>query len=66
LGRFLVPLGQATLFVFIVHAFVIMVVRNVAVLDPGKLWWDAVTDTAVLATLWWIVRRRFLYRMILR
>lgn len=65
-GRFLVPLGQATLYVFIVHVFVILLLRNVAVLDTGNLWWDTVTDTAVLAALWWMVRRKFLYRMIPR
>jgi hypothetical protein len=66
LGWFLVPLGQATLYVFIVHVFLILAAANVPALQQGNLWLNSVAYVVILALLWIMVRTRFLFRIIPR
>lgn len=65
-GWFLVPLGQATLYVFVLHVFFALVVANVPGLGRGDVLLDTVAHAAVLGLLWLMVRRRFLYSVIAR
>ncbi|MFE7631186.1 OpgC domain-containing protein [Kocuria sp. NPDC057446] len=66
LGWFLVPLGQATLYVFVVHVFLILAVANVPALQQGNLWLNTAAYVVVLGLLWVMVRTRFLFRLIPR
>jgi hypothetical protein len=66
LGPVLVPLGQATLYVFILHVFFALVVANVPALAQGTVLRGTLTHTVVLAALWLMVRTRFLFRLIPR
>jgi hypothetical protein len=66
LGWFLVPLGQATLYVFIMHVFLILAVANIPVLRDGNLWLNTAAYIALLAMLWVMVKTRFLFRLIPR
>ncbi|MEX5257519.1 OpgC domain-containing protein [Kocuria arenosa] len=66
LGWFLVPLGQATLYVFIVHVFLILAVANVPALQQGNLWLNTAAYVVVLGLLWVMVRTRFLFRLVPR
>ena len=65
-GRLLVPLGQASLYVFVVHAFFVLAVAIVPGLDPGSAWQGALVHTAEIALAWVLVRRRFLFSVIPR
>jgi hypothetical protein len=65
-GRFLVPLGQASLYVFIVHTFLVLAIAQVPGLDRQSAWQGAVLHTAELALAWWLVRRRVLFSVIPR
>lgn len=66
LGWFLIPLGQATLYVFILHVFLILAAANVPVLRQGDIWINTAAYVAILALLWTMVRTRFLFRVIPR
>ena len=64
LGWFLVPLGRATLYVFIMHVVLIAVVANIPVLQQGDVLINTLAYIVVLGLLWVMVRTRFLFRII--
>jgi hypothetical protein len=66
LGWFLIPLGQATLYVFILHVFLILAAANVPALRQGDIWINTAAYLVILALLWTMVRTRFLFRIIPR
>jgi hypothetical protein len=66
LGWFLVPLGQATLYVFVLHVFFALAVANVPGLGRGNVLLGTAAHAVVLVLLWWMVRRRFLFAVIPR
>lgn len=63
-GWFLIPLGQATLYVFILHIVLIAVIANVPVLRQGDVFINTAAYALVLGLLWLMVKKRFLYRII--
>lgn len=65
-GWFFVPLGQATLYVFIMHVFFIVAIANIPVLRDGNLWLNTAVYVVLLATLWAMVKTKFLYRLVPR
>jgi hypothetical protein len=69
-GGFFIPLGQASLYVFIVHVYVLALVSNLAPLhlttDHRDLWVNTLVHTAALAILWLLVRYKVFYRWIPR
>jgi hypothetical protein len=66
LGWFLVPLGQATLYVFVLHVFFALLVANVPGLTESRIGWNTVAHVVVLGLLWLMVRRRFLFSVVPR
>ncbi|MDT0169503.1 OpgC domain-containing protein [Pseudarthrobacter sp. BRE9] len=64
LGWFLVPLGRATLYVFIMHVVLIAVVANIPALQQQSIFLNTAAYAVVLALLWVMVRTRFLFRII--
>ena len=64
--RPLIPLGQASLYVFVMHAFVVIAVANIPGLDRTSAWQGAVLHTLAIAVLWVLVRRRFLFAAVPR
>ncbi len=65
-GRLLIPLGQSSLYVFVMHAFVVIAVANIPGLDRTSAWQGAVLHTLAIAVLWVLVRRRFLFSVVPR
>lgn len=63
-GWFYVPLGSASLYVFIVHVFFVLAIGNVPGLDRTSWWQGVLVHTAVLAMIWVMVTRRFLFKVI--
>lgn len=59
------PLGRATLYVFVVHVPVVLLVAQVGDRDT-PLWAGTLLATATLALLWLLVRTRFLFRVVPR
>lgn len=64
LGWFLVPLGRATLYVFIMHVVLIAVAANIPALQQQSIFLNTAAYAVVLALLWVMVRTRFLFRII--
>jgi hypothetical protein len=64
LGWFLVPLGRATLYVFIIHVALIAVIANIPALQEGRVLFNTAAYGVILALLWVMVRTRFLFRII--
>ena len=64
LGWFLIPLGRATLYVFIMHVVLIAVVANIPVLQQENVLLNTAAYAVVLGVLWLMVRTRFLFRII--
>lgn len=65
LGWLLVPLGQATLYVFVLQVFVALAVDQLPAVD-GSLLLGTLVHTASVALLWLAVRTRFLFRVVPR
>lgn len=65
-GGFFIPLGGASLYVFIMHVYFVVLLANIGVLTNGWLWLNTLAYTAVLALLWLMVRHRFLFRWVPR
>ena len=67
-GWFFVPIGQATLYVFVVHVFLILAITQVWPfgLDQGRWIANTALHAGVLAAVWLMVRFRVLYRWIPR
>ena len=65
LGRVLLPLGQSTLYLFVMHVPLVVVVANLPALT-SNVWLGTLTHTVVLALLWIMVRRRFLFAVVPR
>jgi hypothetical protein len=70
LGWFLIPLGQASLYVFITHIYIVAAIDNIVPLGFGRtsqgLLINTLAHTAALATLWLLVHYRILFRWIPR
>jgi hypothetical protein len=62
----LAPLGQATLYVFVLQVFAVLLVANIQVPSTTPVIWGTVLHTAVLAAMWLMVRHRVLFRVIPR
>jgi len=65
-GGFLIPLGQSTLYVFVMHVFFALIVASIPGLDRGDLLLNTVANVVVLALLWLMVRTRFLFGVVPR
>lgn len=63
-GWLLVPLGSASLYVFVVHVYAALLVANVPGLDRGDVLLGTVAHVVVLAALWGMVRTRLLFRYV--
>ena len=63
-GWLLIPLGQATLYVFIMHVVLIAVVANIPALQQGNIWLNTAAYAAIVALLWVMVRTKFLFRIV--
>jgi hypothetical protein len=66
MGRFLIPLGQASLYVFIMHVYFAVLIANIPALQKGSILLNTAAYTLVLAALWVMVRRRFMFRWVPR
>jgi hypothetical protein len=66
LGWFFIPLGQATLYVFIMHVFFALLVANIPALATGNLWLNTAAYVVILGLLWTMVKTRFLFALVPR
>ncbi len=65
-GWFLIPLGQASLYVFFVHVFILLLVSNTPFPGYHDFWVNTGIHIVVLAIIWIMVTKQFLFRWIPR
>ncbi|MET1087983.1 MAG: OpgC domain-containing protein [Arthrobacter sp.] len=65
-GWLYIPLGQASLYVFIVHVFFVLAVGNVPGLDRTSTWQGLLVHTVVVGLIWVMVRKKTLFGVIPR
>jgi hypothetical protein len=65
-GWFFLPLGQATLYVFVMHVFFVLIIANIPLLREGDVWINTLAYVVVLALLWVMVKTRFLFKVVPR
>jgi hypothetical protein len=65
-GWFFVPIGQSSLYVFIIHIFLIILITNVTILGDNNIWLNTLGQTLVLLITWLMVRFNVGFRFIPR
>jgi hypothetical protein len=63
-GWFLIPLGQASLYVFFIHVFILLLVSNTPLPGYHNFWINTGIHASVYALIWIMVTKRFLFRWI--
>jgi hypothetical protein len=66
LGWLLIPLGQASLYIFIVHVYIILLVSNLPIPVQESFWWGTLVHGASIMVIWIMVKYRFLFNVIPR
>lgn len=66
LGWLVLPIGQASLYVFAVHVFIVLVTEQISWLHEGMVLVNTVAHTVALAIIWLLVRYRVGFRWIPR
>ena len=64
LGWFFIPLGQASLYVFYVHIFFLLIIANTPLPEMKDFWINTLIHATLLFTIWAMVRSKFLFRII--
>ncbi|WGL50589.1 OpgC domain-containing protein [Nocardioides sp. BP30] len=64
IGWLWIPLGQASLYVFTVHVFLVLAVANIPHLDRMSWWQGTLVHTVAILIVWAMVRKRFLFKLI--
>ena len=65
-GWFFIPLGQTTLYVFIMQLVFVLIVANIPFLHEGNLLVNTIAYVVMLGLMWVMVKKRFLFRIIPR
>jgi hypothetical protein len=66
MGWLWIPLGQASLYVFIVHVFFVLAVANIPGLDRSSLWQGTLIHSFVIGIIFFMVQKKFLFKVIPR
>ncbi len=66
LGWLLIPLGQASLYVFILHVYFIILFSNTALPEYHNFWVNTAIHTSTILLIWLMVKYRVLFQLIPR
>jgi hypothetical protein len=66
LGWLLVPIGQASLYVFIWHVYIVLLVANLPLAAMHSAELNTVAHILAVLLVWWMVRSRFLFAWVPR
>lgn len=64
LGWFLIPLGQASLYIFFIHIFLLLAIMNTPLPAYNDFWVNTAIHVSLLALVWVMVKKEFLFRWI--
>ncbi|OQX00792.1 MAG: hypothetical protein BWK73_47660 [Thiothrix lacustris] len=63
-GWFFIPLGQASLYVFFIHIFLLLAIANTPLPGYDNFWINTALHTGLLALVWVMVKKEFLFKWI--
>ncbi|MEM6999791.1 MAG: OpgC domain-containing protein [Pseudomonadota bacterium] len=66
LGWFAIPIGQASLYVFVVHVFFVLAASLTPWHESGNFWINTALHLTAIAGIWLMVRHRVLFNIIPR
>lgn len=66
LGWLLIPVGQASLYVFIAHIYVILLVNNTRLPAYDNFFINTFVHAGAILAIWWMVKKKFLFNLIPR
>jgi hypothetical protein len=66
IGRLLIPLGQNSLYVFILHVYVLLILYNTPLPGLDLFWVNTLLHIGVIAAIWLMVKQRFLFSVVPR
>jgi hypothetical protein len=66
LGWFFIPLGQESLYVFVMHVFLLLLISNTPLPGMNNIWVNTVIHASALAAVWLMVKHKFLFRWVPR
>ncbi|MGH8477395.1 MAG: OpgC domain-containing protein [Methylococcales bacterium] len=66
LGWLLIPVGQASLYVFITHIYVILMVYNTPLPGYDNFFINTLVHVFAILAIWWMVKRKFLFTLVPR
>ena len=64
LGWFFIPLGQASLYVFFIHVFLLLAIANTPLPGYDNFWINSAIHAGLLALVWVMVKKEFLFKWI--
>ena len=64
LGWFFIPLGQASLYVFYVHIFFLLILANTPLPEMNDFWINTGIHAGLLLTVWLMVKTKFMFKII--
>jgi len=64
LGWFFIPLGQASLYIFYVHIFFLLIIANTPLPEMNDFWINTLIHVVLLLTIWVMVKSKFMFRII--
>lgn len=65
-GWFFIPIGQASLYVFILHVYACIIIANIPLFHQENIWLNTLAHTLVFASMWIMIRYRILFNVIAR
>lgn len=65
-GWFFIPIGQASLYVFIVHVYACIVIANISIFQQGDMLLNTLAHTLVFVTMWFMIKYKVLFNVIAR
>jgi len=65
-GWFFIPIGQASLYVFILHVFACIAIANFTWFGGDNIWVNTLGHTLVFLFMWLMVRYKVLFNVIPR
>jgi hypothetical protein len=66
LGKVFIPLGQASLYVFIMHVFVILAINSFGLDKVTNPWINTLVHSVAIIALWLMVKKQFLFKWVPR
>lgn len=66
LGWLLIPIGQASLYVFIWHVYLVLLFSNTALHTANNIWINTVIHVFSIGLIWCMVKTRFLFSVVPR